>query len=332
MEILILREEDILKAVDIKDIIEADKEALKNYSDGGSDIPLRTVIDVDKDSSSTAIFMPGFIKDKNALGMKIIDIYPDNIEKGLVTSPSTMILIDNDNGFVKAILDGTILTRLRTGAVSGAATEVLANEDARSFLLIGTGGQAGTQLEAVLAVRDIEEAYVFDVNYERAEVFAKEMNEKLKGYGAKILAIKELDEVLGDVDIITTVTTSKKPVFDGNKVKKGVHVNSVGSYTPDMQETPPELLVRAGKIFTDTKEGVIEEAGDVIIPMNEGKISKEKVAHELGDLLLGREVGRESKEEITWFKTVGFAGLDLVAGEKIYQLAKEKGIGTKIEM
>ncbi|MFR6151283.1 MAG: ornithine cyclodeaminase family protein [Peptoniphilus sp.] len=332
MEILVLREEDILKAVDIKDIIEADKEALKNYSDGGSDIPLRTVIDVDKDSSSTAIFMPGYIKNKNALGMKIIDIYPDNIEKGLVTSPSTMILIDKDNGFVKAIIDGTILTRLRTGAVSGAATEVLANEDARSFLLIGTGGQAGTQLEAVLAVRDIEEAYVFDVNYERAEAFAKEMNEKLKCYGAKILAIKELDEVLGDVDIITTVTTSKKPVFDGNIVKKGVHVNSVGSYTPDMQETPPELLVRAGKIFTDTKEGVIEEAGDVIIPMKEGKISKEKVAHELGDLLLGREVGRESKEEIIWFKTVGFAGLDLLAGEKIYQLAKEKGIGTKIEM
>ncbi len=250
----------------------------------------------------------------------------------MLASPSTMILIDKDNGFVKAILDGTILTRLRTGAVSGAATEVLSNEDARSFLLIGTGGQAGTQLEAVLAVRDIEEAYVFDVNYERAEVFAKEMNEKLKEYGTKILAIKELDEVLGDVDIITTVTTSKKPVFDGNMVKKGVHVNSVGSYTPDMQETPPELLMRAGKIFTDTNEGVIEEAGDVIIPISEGKISKEKVAHELGDLLLGREVGRESKEEITWFKTVGFAGLDLVAGEKIYQLAKEKGIGTKIEM
>lgn len=332
MEILILREEDILKAVDIKDIIEADKEALKSYSDGGSDIPLRTVIDVDKDSSSTAIFMPGYIKDKNALGMKIIDIYPENIEKGLVTSPSTMILIDKDNGFVKAILDGTILTRLRTGAVSGAATEVLANEDAKSFLLIGTGGQSGTQLEAVLAVRDIEEAYVYDVNYERAEAFAREMDEKLKDYGAKILAIKEIDEVLGEVDIITTVTTSKKPVFDGNKVKKGVHVNSVGSYTPDMQETPSDFLIRADKIFTDTNEGVIEEAGDVIIPISEGKISKEKVAHELGDLLLGKEVGRESKEEITWFKTVGFAGLDLVAGEKVYQLAKEKGIGTKIEM
>lgn len=332
MEILILREEDILKAVDIKDIIEADKEALKSYSDGGSDIPLRTVIDVDKDSSSTAIFMPGFIKDKNALGMKIIDIYPENIEKGLVTSPSTMILIDKDNGFVKAILDGTILTRLRTGAVSGAATEVLANEDAKSFLLIGTGGQAGTQLEAVLAVRDIEEAYVYDVNYERAEAFAREMDEKLKDYGAKILAIKEIDEVLGEVDIITTVTTSKKPVFDGNKVKKGVHVNSVGSYTPDMQETPSDFLIRADKIFTDTNEGVIEEAGDVIIPISEGKISKEKVAHELGDLLLGKEVGRESKEEITWFKTVGFAGLDLVAGEKVYQLAKEKGIGRIIKM
>lgn len=332
MEILILREEDILKAVDIKDIIEADKEALKNYSRGGSDIPLRTVIDVDKESSSTAIFMPGFIKDKKALGMKIIDIYPDNIEKGLVTSPSTMILIDEENGFVKAILDGTILTRLRTGAVSGAATEVLANVDAKTFLLIGTGGQASTQLEAVLAVRDIEKAYVYDVNYERVEAFAREMDEKLKKYGAKILPLADTNEVIGEVDIITTVTTSKKPVFDGNKVKKGVHVNSVGSYTPDMQETPSELLVRADKIFTDTNEGVIEEAGDVIIPMSQGKISKEKVAHELGDLLLGREVGRESKDDITWFKTVGFAGLDLVAGEKIYQLAREKGIGTKIEM
>lgn len=332
MEILILREEDILKAVDIKDIIEADKEALKNYSRGGSDIPLRTVIDVDKESSSTAIFMPGFIKDKKALGMKIIDIYPDNIEKGLVTSPSTMILIGEENGFVKAILDGTILTRLRTGAVSGAATEVLANLDAKTFLLIGTGGQASTQLEAVLAVRDIEKAYVYDVNYERVEAFAREMDEKLKKYGAKILPLADTNEVIGEVDIITTVTTSKKPVFDGNKVKKGVHVNSVGSYTPDMQETPSELLVRADKIFTDTNEGVIEEAGDVIIPMSQGKISKEKVAHELGDLLLGREVGRESKDDITWFKTVGFAGLDLVAGEKIYQLAREKGIGTKIEM
>lgn len=332
MEILILREEDILEAVDIKDIIEADKKALKNYSNGGSDIPLRTVIDVDKDSSSTAIFMPGFIKDKNALGMKIIDIYPENIDKGLVSAPSTMILIDKENGFVKAILDGTSLTRLRTGAVSGAATEVLASEDAKTFLLIGTGGQASTQLEAVLAVRDIEKAYVCDVNYERAEKFAEEMNERLKKYGAEIIPIVNSDEVIGEVDIITTVTTAKKPVFDGNKLKKGVHVNSVGSYTPDMQETPPELLVRADKIFTDTNEGVIEEAGDVIIPISEGKISKEKVAHELGDLLLGKEVGRESKDEITWFKTVGFAGLDLVAGERIYQLAKEKGIGTKIEM
>lgn len=332
MEILVLKEEDILKAVDIKDIIEADKEALKNYSNGGSNIPLRTVIDVDKESSSTAIFMPGFIKDKNALGMKIIDIYPQNIEKGLVSAPSTMILIDKANGFVKAILDGTILTRLRTGAISGAATELLSNEEAKEFLLIGTGGQAETQLEAVLAVRKIEKAYVYDINYERAETFAKEMDEKLKKYGAKILAVNEMEKVLGQVDIITTVTTSKKPVFDGNKVKKGVHVNSVGSYTPDMQETPAEFIMRANKIFTDTNEGVIKEAGDVIIPIKEGKINEEKISHELGNLLLGKEVGREAKDEITWFKTVGFAGLDLVAAEKIYELAIEKEIGTKIEM
>lgn len=332
MEILILKEEDILKAVDIRDIIEADKDALKSYSNGESDIPLRTVIDVDKENSSTAIFMPGFIKDKNALGMKIIDIYPQNIEKGLVSAPSTMILIDRANGFVKAILDGTILTRLRTGAVSGAATELLSKKDAKEFLLIGTGGQAATQLEAVLAVRKIKKAYVYDINFKRAETFAKEMNEKLKKYGAEILPVSDMDKILGQVDIITTVTTSKKAVFNGNKVKRGVHINSVGSYRPDMQETPAEFILRADKIFTDTREGVIEEAGDVIIPMKEGKLKKEKLSHELGNLILGKEIGREYKDEITWFKTVGFAGLDLVAAERIYELALEKGIGRKIEM
>ncbi|MCI5643548.1 MAG: ornithine cyclodeaminase family protein [Peptoniphilus sp.] len=332
MEILILKERDILEAVNIKDIIEADKEALKNYSEGKCDIPLRTVIDVDKKSSSTAIFMPGYVEDKDALGMKIIDIYPQNIEKGLVTSPSTMILINKENGFVKAILDGTILTRLRTGAVSGAATEILSNKYASKFLLIGTGGQAETQLEAVLAVRPIEKAYVYDLNFERAKEFAKNMEKKLRDYGAKIIAIEKTEEVIEDVDVITTVTTSKKPVFDGKKVKKGVHVNGVGSYTPDMQEIPEDFLIRADKIFTDTKEGVLKESGDVIIPIKSGILKREKVSHELGNLILGREIGRTSENEITWFKTVGFAGLDLVAAEKIYELAIEKNIGTKIEM
>jgi len=332
MEILVLNEKDLREAVTIKDVIEADKDALREYSAGNSDIPLRTVIDVDKENSSTAIFMPGYIKDKNALGLKIIDIYPKNIEKGLPSSPSTMILIDDKNGFVKAILDGTMLTRLRTGAVAGAATEILSNEDAEKFLLIGTGGQAATQLESVLAVRDIKEAYVYDMNYDRALEFAEKMSEELANYNANITAIKDTNEVIEDVDVITTVTTSKKPVFDGTRVKKGVHVNGVGSYTPDMQETPSEFIEKADKIFTDTNEGVLEESGDVIIPIENGKLSKEKVAHELGNLLLGKEVGRENKEEITWFKTVGFAGLDIIVAEKIYKLAKEKDIGQIINM
>ncbi|MBU5668731.1 ornithine cyclodeaminase family protein [Peptoniphilus sp. MSJ-1] len=332
MEILVLKDKDLREAVTIKDVIEADKEALKEYSAGNSDIPLRTVIDVDKENSSTAIFMPGYIKDKNALGLKIIDIYPQNIEKGLPSSPSTMILIDDENGFVKAILDGTMLTRLRTGAVAGAATEVLSNEDADKFLLIGTGGQAQTQLEAVLAVRDIKKAYVYDMNFERAKEFAKKMNEELSEYDSEIIAVEDTNEVIEEVDIITTVTTSKNPVFDGTRVKKGVHVNGVGSYTPDMQETPSEFIERADKIFTDTKEGVLEESGDVLIPIEAKKLSEDKVSHELGNLLLGKETGRVSKDEITWFKTVGFAGLDIIVAEKIYRLAKEKGIGQIINM
>ncbi|MDO4594364.1 MAG: hypothetical protein Q4B52_03205 [Tissierellia bacterium] len=227
-------------------------------------------------------------------------------------------------------MDGTYLTQLRTGALSGAATDILAKKDSKNFLIIGTGGQALTQVEAVLEIRNIEKLFVCDLDIDRAKEFKKKISEKYPDL--EIKAIDNANDYIEDMDIITTVTTSKKPVFEATNLKKGTHINSVGSYTPDMQETPAEVLEKADKIFLDTIDGVMNESGDVINPIKEKIVEKEKVEHELGDLINNKESGRENDEEITWFKTTGSAVVDIVVAEKIYKKAMEKNLGSFIEL
>jgi ornithine cyclodeaminase len=244
-----------------------------------------------------------------------------------------MVLVDAETGVVNSLIDGTYLTRLRTGAISGLATDILSRKDSKILALFGTGGQAVTQLEAVLTVRKIEEVRVFDIFQDRAKEFAKKMSEKFsKKFNVRIIAAESSDKAIENADIITTVTTSKKPVFDANKVKKNVHINGVGSYTPDMQEIPEDILVKANKIYVDTRDGAINESGDLITPIKKGLIKKEKINGELGEVINGQIKGRENDDEMTFFKTTGSAVLDLVAAQKIYEMAKTKGVGQIVDL
>ena len=332
-EILVLKASDISSIITMSDIISANKEALSIYSNQQSNIPLRTNIDV-PEYKGQCLFMNGYAAPAKALGVKIVSVYPENINKNLTSVPATMVLVNAETGIVNALIDGTYLTRLRTGAVSGLATEILARKDSKIFALFGTGGQAITQLEAVLTVRKIELVKVFDIMYERAKEFAQRMSNlySKKFNNVKIIAVKNSDEAVEDADIITTVTTSKKPVFSAKKVKKNVHINGVGSYTPDMCEIPEEILVRADKIYVDTKDGAINESGDLIQPIKKGLIKVEKVNGELGEVINGKIKGRENDEEMTFFKTTGTAVLDLVAAQKIYEIAKKNNIGKVIDL
>ena len=332
-EILVLKESDIAPIITMSDIISADKEALSIYSNQQSNIPLRTNIDV-PEYNGQCLFMNGYAAPAKALGVKIVSVYPENINKNLTSVPATMILVNAETGIVNALIDGTYLTRLRTGAISGLATEILSRKDSKIFALFGTGGQAITQLEAILTVRKIELVKVFDIMYERAHEFAQRMSNlySKKYNNVKIIAAKSSDEAVEDADIITTVTTSKKPVFNAEKVKKNVHINGVGSYTPDMCEIPEEIIVKANKIYVDTKDGAINESGDLIHPIKKGLIKKEKINGELGEVINGKIKGRENDEEMTFFKTTGSAVLDLVAAQKIYELAKKNNIGRVIDL
>lgn len=316
----LLNREEIKKVFTIHDAITCGKIAFKMISEGSCEIPLRTNIQVPRYQGSM-LFMPAYAQELDAAALKIINIFPQNIDKGLPSAPAQLLLIDGKTGIVSAILDGTYVTQLRTGAASGAAFSLLAKKDCRRGAIIGTGGQAPSQLEAMLAVRPLEEVRVFDLNFDRAQAFADRMREELSQYGANIIAVPTADEVICDADLIVTLTPSSTPVFNGAKVKPGATISCVGSYQPHMQEVDPVLLQRASKIYFDSRSAVLAEAGDIIIPLQEGLITEAAFTGELGQVVLGNLTGRENDEEIIVFETVGVAIQDLVAAKCILDKA-----------
>lgn len=323
---LLLSREDIKKVFTIKDAIEADKKAFRYVVEGKCEIPLRTNIQAPK-YDGCFLFMPAYLEEMDTASLKIINIFPHNIDNGIPSSPAQVLLIDGKTGLVTAVLDGTYVTQLRTGAASGAAFDVLAKKDCRIGALIGTGGQAPTQLEAMLAARTLQEVRVYDMNPERTKAFAEIMQEELKDYGARIVPAASSDEAIDDADLIITVTPSSKPVFDGTKVKAGATISCVGAYQHHMQEMDPAVLPRASKIYFDSREAVLSESGDILIPLEEGIITEEDFTGDLGDVLLGKVVGRENDDEIIVFETVGVAAQDLVAAKEIYEKAVKAGVG-----
>ena len=325
---LLLSREDIKKVFTMKDAIEADKKAFQLVVEGKCDAPLRTNIQAPK-HEGCFLFMPAYVEEMDTASLKIINIFPHNIDNGIPSSPAQVLLIDGKTGIVIAVLDGTYVTQLRTGAASGAAFDVLARKDARIGALIGTGGQAATQLEAMLAARDIKEVRVFDLNYDRTKEFADRMQEELASYGAKIVAAKTSDEAVEGADLLITVTPSSKPVFDASKVKEGATISCVGAYQPHMQEMDPAILTRASKIYFDSKEAVLSESGDILIPLEQGTITEEAFTGALGNVIKGELAGRENEEEIIVFETVGVATQDLVAARTIYDKAVEAGVGIE---
>ncbi len=325
---LLLSRQDIKKVFSILDAVEADKEAFTLVADGKCDMPLRTNIQAPK-YDGCFLFMPAYAEELNTAALKTVNIFPHNIDNGLPSSPAQVLLIDGKTGIVTAILDGTYVTQLRTGASSGAAFDVLAKKNCRIGALIGTGGQAATQLEAMIAVRKLEEVRVYDLNYERTVSFARQMQEELQSYGTRITPVPSSDEAIGDADLLITVTPSSKPVFDGTKIKKGCTISCVGAYQHHMQEMDPAVLPRASKIYFDSREAVLSESGDILIPLEKGIITEDDFTGDIGNVIKGELTGRENDDEIIVYETVGVGAQDLVTAKIIYEKAVKAGVGTQ---
>lgn len=328
---LILSEEEVRSLYTMKEAIADIEQALKLNVQGLVNNPERTVINYPEKWAST-LFMPSAIEPIGISAVKVVTIFPDNPAVGKRTTQGVILLSDTENGDHLACMDASYLTRLRTGAASGAATKKLAKQGAESAAVIGCGRMAEEQLQAVLETRPIKKIWLFNRTKERAEQFAECISGLSPTYNGTVQIVNEADSAVREADIVICSTRSEKPVFSGNVLRPGTHINGVGSYLPHMQEVDEVTLQKCSKIVVDTIHGVKEEAGDFIIPEKTGAWDFSRLHGELGELASGLIAGRESEDEITFFKSVGIAYFDLVVAAAVFKKAKASGVGTEVKL
>ena len=319
MKIRILTAGDVRAALPMRRAVDAMRSAFSQFSAGEVEVPLRGRVATGK---GVTLLMPAFVKGTGELGVKIISIYDGNPPLGLPTVTATVLVLDPDTGLPRALMDGSSLTAIRTGAAGGLGAEVLSRHDARRVVLFGAGVQARTQLEAVLAVRRIEEVAVVDPLPEAARRLAADFDGREDG--PRVTVAVDAAAAVRRADIVITATTSRTPVFDGNDLPPGVHITAVGSFMPDVQEIDA-VTVERSYVVADSRDMALEEAGDLIIP-------NAAVDAEIGEIVNGARPGRRDDEQITLFKTVGVAVQDAVAAAAVLARAEEEGRGTVVEL
>ncbi|HEY3475723.1 MAG TPA: hypothetical protein VGK56_14025, partial [Anaerolineales bacterium] len=304
--------------------------AYASLSGGRAVVPLRTRLSI-PNSEALSLFMPAFAGSQagDALAVKVVSLFPANPSRGLAYIQAAVLVFDPETGRAIALLEGSSLTAIRTGAGSGAAIDLLARPDSKAVAIFGAGAQGRTQLEAACTARNIETAFIYDPNPDKSQAFSADTSGKGLIPG-DIRVAGSAKEAVESADIICTATTSLRPVFQDSDIKEGTHISAVGSYRPDMQEVPAETLLRA-KVFVDSRSASLEEAGDLIQPMQAGLFDESHICGELGEVVLGQIPGRQSQEEITYFKSVGVAVQDAMAAQVALTNARKMNLGTEVD-
>lgn len=326
---LVINEVQIQKLYKMDDAIKDIKGILEAKEAGKVNNPHRTVLDFPEYEAS-ALYMPSADLSSEVSSVKVVTIFPGNPAQGKPTTQGLLLLTDTTNGEHLAMMNASYLTRLRTGALSGIATDLLAMKNSRILTVIGTGAMAFEQVLGVLAVRDIEKIILVNRTSEKAGIFGA----KLYEFGVNIAFEVEEDIAIAvkQAHIICCATRSNKPVFNGNDVQPGTHINGVGSYLPHMREVDETTILKADKIVVDDLAGVKDEAGEFMHAADSGKWSFDLVHAQLGELVGGKKVGRQSSQEITFFKSVGAAYFDLAVAKGVYEKATEANVGIQVDI
>lgn len=329
LEVRVLSSAEVREALPMAEAIEGMKTAFVQLSTGKAVVPLRGRVDVARHQGTTLV-MPAFLQDTDDLAVKVVSIFPQNAARGEPVVYAMVLVLDAASGRPLAMMEGGTLTAIRTGAGAGAATDLLARPDAAVVAIIGSGVQARTQLEAVCTVRRIAEVRVYSPNPAHAATFAEEMR-GAEPVPALVRAVADADTAVRDADIVCAATTATEPVFNGSSLKPGVHINGVGSYAPNMQEIDAETVRRA-LVAVDSREAAGAEAGDLIIPLQMGLIASDHIHAELGEIIAGAKAGRSDDRQITFFKSVGVAVQDVVAGRIALRNALKRGLGSAVTL
>ncbi len=310
----------------MSEAIDAVGDGFRRFSLGEANVPLRSGIHI-PEANGTILFMPVYMPSAGKVGLKVVSVFKDNPALHLPAIHALVVIVDAGTGKPLALMDGEYLTALRTGAASGVATKLLAREDSKVCAVIGAGVQGRTQLQAVCAVRPIKRALILDKHLNNARNFKDEISAGLAIPAEVISSSRDLKKA----DIICTATTATKPVFSDSDISPGTHINGVGSYKPHMREIPAETIPRS-RLVVDQREACLSEAGDIIIPIKEGRMDANFIHAEIGEIISGQKSGRQDEREVTVFKSVGNAVQDLAVADAILKKAEKLGLGTKLNL
>jgi len=326
LRILTLTNEQVLALADMKSCVEEMKRAFLLFGEGMVESPVRTrfkMTDV-----RNILLMPSLVREKkDTMSLKLVTVYPD-LGPGTVSTRAVVLLVDGKDGELKCMMGGTSLTGVRTGAVSGLSCRYLARKDSHRLAMIGAGGQGFYQISGVASQLDIREVSVYDVDRARQKRLIERCENELH---LKASAADTVQAAAAGADVVVTATTSKSPVLDAAQVGPGTHIVAIGAYTPETRELGSDLVARAS-VYVDSMEAAMEEAGDILIPIKEGRITRGSVRGEMAGLVSGNLKGRESESEVTVFKAVGLAFEDNAVGWMVYGRAVSEGVGGWTEL
>jgi ornithine cyclodeaminase/alanine dehydrogenase-like protein (mu-crystallin family) len=312
----VLDEEDVRRLLPMADCIDAMAGALRSLAQGEVFNPLRPVFRPPNQPSLMGLMPAHRGGDASLWSLKALTIVPGNSSRGLDSHQGFVALFDGESGEPRALMNAGGITAIRTAAVSGVATRLLAREDVRTLAILGSGTQAVSHLEAMRAVREFERVVLWSASGRSLD-------------GAESVATAE--EAVRAADVLCTTTASADPVVEREWLKPGVHINAVGSSIPTARELDSRTVADAS-LFVDRRESTLNEAGDFLLPLREGLIGADHIRAELGELLLGTAVGRSSDDEITLFKSLGLGVEDLAAGELVLQRAEAEDAGTVVSL
>ncbi len=327
MQVLIANQELVTELLPMAECIDVMAEALSLLYDGDVLMPLRTKL-VLPGTDNLMSLMPAYLGGIGSLGVKVIAAFSSNYGTAYDTHQGVVLLFDTQHGLLHAIVDCTSITALRTAAVSGVATRLLARPDALTLAILGAGTQARTHLAAMLAVRPIQQVRVYSLPAEGARQFAEREGRR---HGIEVRVCETARAAVEGASIICTVTTAQEPILCGEWLAPGAHINAVGAFTPATRELDTAAVAKA-RLYVNRREAALHEAGEFLIPKQEGAFGDEHILGELGELLAGRVPGRTSPQDITLFKSLGIAIEDLAAAHYVWRKAQAQNAGTWIEI
>jgi len=321
MTILVLNQAEVEELLDMEGCIEAMAEILESLARGELFQPLRLIAFPPGESSAIGLMPAHRSGERAAYSLKTICMFPDNPTRGLDAHQGTVTLFSGETGQVRALMNASAITAIRTAAVSGVATRLLAREDASELAIVGAGVQARSHIEAMRAVRPWASIRVASRTAEHARALAEETGTE---------AVASVEEAVRGADVVVTATSSSEPVVEHGWLKPGVHVNAVGSSVKTARELDTATMA-ACSLFVDRRESTLNEAGDYLSAAEEGAIGPDHIRAEIGEILTGRHPGRTAPDELTVFKSLGLAVEDLAAAEYVVRRAQETGTGTTVE-